>query len=203
MFHRYHFSWRFRIWSREVLAGVFRDADTLLDQDLVHWCRGRRLQNVWAFRFRKFQQFVSVLHFDMGVSWHCVCFLSCASWKPWFYVHYLCGSHLWCWRLLLCEYCLRARIVFHKVTSEYDQAFVFLRFRLWLRSLVMTDIHQRSKMDRSLLFLCHLDDLSFALYFNHGKCWQLIELLHFLSTAAFASGILIAWSTGTNLCTRP
>ena len=59
---------------------------------------------------------------------------------------------------------MRARIVFYSVTSEYNPAFVLLKLWFQLRILEMTDVHQRSKMDCSLLFLCLLD-LLLAPYF--------------------------------------
>ena len=53
---------------------------------------------------------------------------------------------------------MRACIMFHNVTSEYDSAFVCLKFWFQLRILEMTDVHYRRTIT-SLLFLtfasCH------------------------------------------------
>ena len=51
---------------------------------------------------------------------------------------------------------MKARIVFHYVTLEYNPAFVLLKRWFRLRMLEMTDVHQRGNMDCSLFFLCFL-----------------------------------------------
>ena len=90
-----------------------------------------------------------------------------------------------CTRTLLREHCTRARIVFHYVASEYNPSFVSLKCWFQLRVLEMTHIHQRSKMDRSLLFVCFQDDLLLALRFGHWPSQQLFELLPFLVHCCF------------------
>ena len=44
-----------------------------------------------------------------------------------FDIPHFCCRHLWRRRTLLCEHCVRDRIVFHHVTSEYNSTFVLLK----------------------------------------------------------------------------
>ena len=44
--------------------------------------------NIWTFRLWNLQQWWCIFHFDLGVSWYCVCCLSCASWQSWYDIHY-------------------------------------------------------------------------------------------------------------------
>ena len=53
-----------------------------------------------------FQQFVSILHFNLGISWYCVCCLSIATWQSGDDIHDVGGGHLWCWWSLFSKYCL-------------------------------------------------------------------------------------------------
>ena len=110
---------------------------SILDHDLGNLCRGRRIQNVWTLRFWIFEQFVSIFHFHLGISWYCVCCLSIATWQSGDDIHDLGGCHLRCWRSLFSEYCTRPRVIFHNVTSEYNSTFVFLvlSFLKWQMSI--------------------------------------------------------------------
>ena len=59
-------------------------------------------------------------------------------------IHHFCGRHLRCRRNLPCDHCMRARIVLHSVTSEYNTSFVFfLKFWFQLRVFEITDVHYR------------------------------------------------------------
>ena len=57
-------------------------------------------------------------------------------------VHDLCGCHFRCWRSMFSEHCIRIRIIFYSVTSEYDPSFVLLILKFQLRILEMIKIHQ-------------------------------------------------------------
>ena len=114
-----------------------------------------------------------------------------------------CGCHLRCWWSLLSEYCIRTRIIFYNVTSEYDSAFVFLILRFQLRILKMTEIHQWRKMNFSGLIPCFIDHLLLVSDFRQLPCGNFLLFSLSFSTAAFPSGILNAWGIGMNLCARP
>ena len=68
------------------------------------------------------------------VSGYWVCCLSCASRWSWYQVHDCCGCHLWCWWSLFSECCVWSWIIFYDVISEYNSAFVLLKFwlQLWI-----------------------------------------------------------------------
>ena len=51
----------------------------MLDHDLGHLCRGRRLQISGHSDFGIFSNVGASFHFDLGVSGYCICCLSCAS----------------------------------------------------------------------------------------------------------------------------
>ena len=146
--------------------------DSMFDHDLGHMCRGSK-------------QFRNVLR-RLRVHWWSCCDI------------HRCGRHLGRGRTL-CEYSVGACIVFHRVTSEYNLAFVLRILWFQLRIFEMTDFHQRSKMDCSMLFFCFQNNLCFALYFGHMPGQELLELPPFLPTAAFASGVFIARCMDINL----
>ena len=141
-------------------------------------------------------------NFCLGVRWYCVCCLSCASWKSCCDIHYFCCRHLWRWWSLFSKYRKRSRIILHNVTSEYNSTFVFLKLRLQLRLLEMTEIHSWRKMYCSAFIPCFSDHLIFASDFRQLPCRDFLEFFPLFSTAAFASGTFIAWGIGINLCTR-
>ena len=62
--------------------------------------------------------------------------------------------------------------------------------------------HQCSKVDFPFLFICFQNNIFPALHFVQFPRWQVFELLHSLSTAAFATRIFIACDSGINLCTK-
>ena len=115
--------------------------------------------------------------------------------------HNLCSCHLWCWWSLLSEHCIRTRIMFYNVTSEYDPAFVLLILRFQLR-IKMWEIHQWRKMHFSAIIPCFGNHLIFVSDFRQVLCRYLLQFSHYFSTAACASSVCIAWSSGTNLCTK-
>ena len=79
--------------------------------------------------------------FKLGISGYCVSCLSCARRQSGDDIHDLCCCHLWCWWPLFSEYCIRSRIIFHNVTSEYNSTFVFLVLCLQFSIFQMTDVH--------------------------------------------------------------
>ena len=100
-----------------------------------------------------------------------------------------CGSHLWCWWSLFSKYCVWSWIIFHKVTSEYNSAFVLWILRLQLRILEMTEIHQWRKMNFFCLHsLLHRSPLLLFLTFAscHAGIFSNVPII--FSTAAFAYG---------------
>ena len=110
------------------------------------------------------------LHVDLSVSGYFFCCLSWTSWKPWYNVHDFCGCHLRCWWSLFSEYCIRTRIIFYNVTSEYDPSFVLLILRFQLRILEMTEIHQWRKMNFSALSPWFIDHLFLISDFRQLRC---------------------------------
>ena len=79
------------------------------------------------------------------------------------------------------EHCIRTRIIFYNVTSEYDPAFVLLILGFQLRILKMTDIHQCRKMNFTALIPCFLDHFTFVSDFRQLACWNyLLFFLFFL-----------------------
>ena len=68
-------------------------------------------------------------------------------------------SHLGYWWSLFSEHCIRTRIIFYNVTSEYHPAFVLSILVFQLRILNMTEIHQCRKMNFSSLIPCFIDHL--------------------------------------------
>ena len=59
-----------------------------------------------------------------------------------------------------------------------------------------------AKMNFSALIPCFIDHLFLASDFRQLPCWYFLQVSHYFATAAFASGIFIAWGIGMNLCTR-
>ena len=129
--------------------------------------------------------------------------MSCATWQSGDDIHDLSCCYLWCWWPLFSEYCIRPRIVFHIITSEYNSTFVFLVLRLQFGNLKMTDVHQWGEMNFCALRPCFIDHLWFVSDFCYVPRRNLFSnFSHSLSTAAFAAGIFIASGTGINLCTK-
>ena len=64
--------------------------------------------------------------FNPGNNRYCVSCLSIATWQSGDDIHDLGGCHLRCWRSLFGECCIKPRIVFHNISSEYNSTYVFL-----------------------------------------------------------------------------
>ena len=78
-------------------------------------------------------------------------------------------------RKISIEYCIRAWIIFHNVTSESNWTFVFLKLWFQLRILNMTEIHQWRKMHRPALIPCFSDD------FRQLPCWYFLKFFPLFS----------------------
>ena len=74
----------------------------------------------------------------MCISRCCVCCLSIATRKSGDDIHDFCCCHLWCWWSWFSEYCIRPRIVFYILTSEYNSTLVFLVLCLQFSIFQMT-----------------------------------------------------------------
>ena len=109
--------------------------------------------------------------------------MSCATRQSGNDIHDFCCCHLWCWWSLFGEYCIRPRIVFYNITSEYNSTFVFLVLCLQSGILQMTDVHQWGKMNFSqwhpLLLLP-----SFEMQTPRGTTWP-AYVWYFGSNSAF------------------
>ena len=81
----------------------------MYSHDFGHLCCGRRI--------------LCIFHFYLGVCRYCVNCLSVTIRLSSNNIHYLCGRHLWCSWALFCEYCIRSRIIFHNIASEYNSTF--------------------------------------------------------------------------------
>ena len=106
----------------------FRSGETtgssMLDHDFGHLCRGRRIQmsghsDLGIFKILEYLQFL------LGISGYRIRCLSCAPRQSGYDIHDSCCCHLWCWWSLFCEFCMRSRIIFHNIASEYNSTFVF------------------------------------------------------------------------------
>ena len=97
----------------------------ILDHDLGHLCRGRRIEMSGHSDLVFFSNSGASSIFYVGFGWYCVCCLSIAPWQSGYDIHDLCCRHLWCWWPLLAKYCIRSRIIFQNVASKYNSTFVF------------------------------------------------------------------------------
>ena len=70
------------------------------------------------------------LPLDLGVTWYCVCCLSCASWKSWYNVHYFCSCHLWCWWSF-------PQFSLHTILNHLSQCHLGVRLDLCISEIVV------------------------------------------------------------------
>ena len=101
-----------------------------------------------------------------------------------------CCRHLWCWWTLFCKYCVRPRIIFHNVASEYNSACVLLMLCLQFGILPMTDVHQRGKMNFNAFRPCFIDHLWFVSDFCYVPRRSLFKFLPFFIHCCFCCGYL-------------
>ena len=97
-------------------------------------------------------------------------------WYPWFWRL----SFERCWRSLFSEYCVRPRIVFYNVASEYNSTFAFLVLWLQFGILQMTDVHQWGKMNFCAFRPCFIDHLWFTSDFWSGPTPESFLVSHIL-----------------------
>ena len=166
---------------------------------LVSWWTN---PNVWTFRFGNFQQFVSIFHFHLGLSWYCICCLSIATWQSGDDIHDFGCRHLWCWWSLFGEYCVRSWIVFYNITSEYNSTFVFLVFCLQFSIFQMTYVHQWCIMNFCARRPCFIDHLFFASDFCQVPRRNFLQCFPFLVHCCFCCWIFLAWGLGLNWWTK-
>ena len=70
---------------------------SILDHDSGQLCFHRRTQISGHSDFGIFLQWWCIFHFALGLSWYCVCCLSCASWQSGDDIHDFGCCHLRCW----------------------------------------------------------------------------------------------------------
>ena len=193
--------YRFRSW-RMMLALPYRI------HDLRHLCFGRRIQISGHSAFGIFAlTLVQIFHIDLALRGYCVCCLSMRNlvvwiWYPWLLAAVICDADdpcsvntaWWSW------------IILHDVTTEYDSAFVLLKFDA--PTLNSWDGRGPS-MTRHELFclysLLHRSPLScFWLSSAAMPVFSQILFSHSFSTAAFAFGIFygLRHRNGRNLRTK-
>ena len=132
---------------------------------------------IWTFWLWIFLQPWRVLHLYLNVSGHCVSPLVLHN-------QVVLQGHPLTFAVLIWDtdepcsvkHGIRS-CVFHNVTSEHDSSFVFWYFSN-STFFEMTDVHQRGKMDCSLLFVCFKNNLLFAVYVGQlpGQLFELLPL---------------------------
>ena len=147
--------------------------------------------NVWTFRFWNFQLFVSIFHFDLGISRYCVRCLSSAPWQTGCDIHDFCCRHLWCWWTLVSEI-LRTIQNYLSIMSPRSTIRPFLLLVLCLQFgiLQMTDVHQWGEMNFNAFRPCFIDHL----WFVSDSCYvprrSLFKFLPFFNHCCFCCGYL-------------
>ena len=96
-----------------------------------------------------------------------------------------CSRHLWRRWAFLREYCIRARIIFYGVTSQYNSAFVFLKLWFQLGTLGMTDVHKWREVHCSALIPCVSDHLFLVSDFRQTPCRNFLQFFQFFIHCIF------------------
>ena len=138
----------------------------------------------------EFSIFLRHLPFYLEISRYCVTCLFVASWQSGNDIHDFCCCHLWYWWFLLDKYCIRSRIIFHNVVSEYNSTFVFLMFCLQIDILQMTDVYQWDKMNFCVLRPSFIDHLFFTSDFRQVARRNLFQFLPFFIHCCLCCGNL-------------
>ena len=99
--------------------------------------------------------------------------------------HDFCCSHVWCWWSLFGEYCIRHRIVFYSITSEYNSTFVLLVFCLQISIFQMTYVHQWCKMNFCARRSGFIDHLFFTSDFCQVPRRNFLQFFPFLVHCCF------------------
>ena len=107
---------------------------------------------------------------------------------------------LWRRWTLLCEYCTRARIIFHNITSEYNSTLVFLK--LWAPTPNSWDDRGPLTTKKELFSLHSLLQRSplFCFWLSSAAMLVFSWVFQFFLHCCF--GTLIPWGVGINLCAR-
>ena len=145
-----------------------------------------------------FNKFWSIFHFHLGISRYCVNCLSCAApQQSGNDMHDSCCCHLRCWWSLFCKCCIRSRIIFHNIASEYNLTFAFSNsaFFKW----------QMSISEAKWTFAPYALASSITSFFwlessQTPESFPISPIPHPLLLSL--SGIFIAWGKGINLCTK-
>ena len=116
--------WPYRFRSRGTTGS------SILDHDLGHLCRGRRIQLSGHSDFGIFSTICEHLPFWPGYKQILHKLLVLRTLAIWIWYPWPLLLSLWCWWSLFSEYCIRTRIVFYNITAEHDSTFVFLVFCL-------------------------------------------------------------------------
>ena len=119
-------------------------------------------------------------NFYLGVCWHGVSCLSITVRWSCNDIHVFCWCHLRRRRALFIKHWIGSRVLFYNVPSKHDSTLILLKFRLSLRFLERTDVHQCSRVDFIFVSLCLQNNIFFALDFIQLPCWNRFELLPFL-----------------------
>ena len=155
--------------------------------------------NIWTFWLWNVQSCWCIFHLDLRMSGYCISCLTWTSWKSGYDIHDLCCRHLWCWWSLVSEYCIRTRIIFHNVTSEWpflcisDTAGSSSGFLRW----------QMTKMNFYALIPRFIDHFFLVSDFCQLPCLNFLQFFPILSPLLpLHLDFLNAWGIGMKLWTR-
>ena len=103
-------------------------------------------------------------------------------------IHDFCCCYLWCWWPLFSEHCIRPRIVFHNITSEYNSTFVFLVLCLQFSIFQMTYVHRWGEVNFCALRPCFIDHLFLTSDFHQVPRRNFLQFFPFLVHCCFCCG---------------
>ena len=162
---------------------------SILDHDFGHLCRGRRIQKSGHSDFGIFNNLwaSSIFTWEKAIL-RLLLFLRCLAvwtWYPWFL------------RPPFKMLTILVQWILQKIQNHLSQYHLGVQLNLCVLSAwKMTHVHQWGKMNCSARRPCFID----YLLSTSDKIFS--NLSHFLSTAAFAAGMFMAWSKGWNLSTK-
>ena len=160
--------------------------------------------NIWTFWLRKcFTMMVHLPFWPGCLQTFRPAACSVHPGKSWCNVHYFCSRHLWRRWSLLSKYCIQSWIISHDVTAEYNSTFCISETvaptpNAWNNIRPFTT--QKCTILHSSLASTIISFLFLTFVSCHASIFS--SFSYSLSTAAFTSGIFIAWGMGINLCTR-
>ena len=155
-------------------------------------CRGGRIPNVWTFRLWEFSTILEHLPFLAGYKQilhpaACPAHPGSLDMKSMTFAAVICDADDPC----SSGYCIRSRIIFHNITSEYNSTFVLFGALSPIRHSLndrCPSVKQNELLRPSSLL--HRSPLSLLLTFVRFHAGIFSNFSHSLSTAAFASGII-------------